>query len=405
MQGPRSHRSDWFPQVLLLALVALLGTLPFWLTDLDIRLAALFWHPELDNPWVEAEEPLWSFLYVAAPMAMGVVLLGGLLVLAGGRLWMRMRHLRLYAVLTIATALIGPGLLINGVVKDQWGRPRPHQVEALGGNRDYLPPLKPGEPGKGRSFPSGHSSVGFMLGVFFMIWYRQRPRLAWMALALAIAFGLLLGIGRMAAGDHFLSDVIWSGVFVYGIALLLYYGVLRIPQREAALALAPPEPVRALRHPWRAGLAFGAAALGMLALVLLATPVNQNHREVVKAGEFPGDPRVLHIAADQADLVLYRIGGPDRAAIKLEARGFGLPTSRVEQTLSEESGVLTLCIRHRGVFTERDTRLLVGLEPGQWDRVEVRVGTGDIRVQTHPGPGPELNLASGNGEVLESPPE
>jgi lipid A 4'-phosphatase len=405
MQTPRSRRSDWLPQALLLALVALIGTVPFWLTDLDIRVAALFWHPELDNPWVEAEGPLWSFLYVAAPLAMGVVLLGGLLVLAGGRLWTGMRRLRPYAVLAIATALIGPGLLVNGLIKDQWGRPRPHQVEALGGARDYLPPLKPGEPGKGKSFPSGHSSVGFMLGVFFLIWRRRRPRLAWMALAAAIAFGLLLGIGRMAAGDHFLSDVIWSGVFVYGIALLLYYGILRIPRQEAAIALSPAVPVPPLRHPWRVGLALGAAASGMLALVLLATPVNQNHREVVRAGEFPGDPRVLRVAADQADLILYRIGGPDRAAIKLEARGFGLPTSRVEQTLSEESGALILRIRHRGVFTERDTRLVVGLEPGQWDRVEVRVGTGNIRVQAHPEPGPVLDLASANGRVQEVPPE
>ena len=239
MHSPQPRRPDWLPDALVLALVALIGTVPFWLTDLDIRLASLFWHPELDNPWIEAEEPLWSFLYIAAPMAMGLVLLGGLLVLAGGRLWTGMRRLRPYAVLVIATALIGPGLLINGVVKDQWGRPRPHQVEPLGGTREYLPPLKPGEPGKGKSFPSGHSSVGFMLGVFFLIWHRRRPWLAWTALAGAIGFGLLLGVGRMAAGDHFLSDVIWSAVFVYGVALLLYYGVLRIPQKEAAIGTGP----------------------------------------------------------------------------------------------------------------------------------------------------------------------
>ena len=171
------------------------------------------------------------------------------------------------------------------------------------------------------------------------------------------------------------------------------------------MALAPLEPVAPLRHPWRVGLAYGAAAIGMLAAVLLATPVNQNHREVVRAGEFPGDPRVLRIVADQADLILYRIGGPDRAAIKLEARGFGLPTSRVEETLSEGSGAVTYRIHHLGVFTERDTRLVVGVEPTQWDRVEVRIETGNIRVQAHPGPGPELDLASRNGEVLEVPPE
>ena len=66
---------------------------------------------------------------------------------------------------------------------------------------------------------------------------------------------------------------------------------------------------------------------------------------------------------------------------------------------------MTYRIRHLGVFTERDTRLVVGLEPTQWDRVEIRIETGNIRVHAHPGPGPELDLASRNGEVLEVPPE
>lgn len=404
MPTPTVCCRDWVPQAKLLALIAVLGTLPFWISDLDLRVAGLFYHPELDNPWIEGESPLWSFFYIVAPMLTGAIVLGGLLVLAGGQLWGALRRRRLYAVLVIATALIGPGLLVNGVVKDQWGRPRPHQVQALGGTRDYLPPLRPGEPGKGKSFPSGHSSVGFMLGVFFLIWRRRRPWLAWLSLAGAIALGSLLGLGRMAAGDHFLSDVIWSAVFAYGVALVLYYGVLRVPRREAALALQPPAPPRPLRHPWLAGLAYAVAVAATAAVVLLATPVNRNHRERVLVGEFAENPRVLNIEADQAELILHWIGGPERAAIKLEARGFGLPTSRVEQSLSAQSGVLTLRLAHVGVFTERDTRLVVGLRPEQWDRVRVRLAAGNVRVHRRAGPGPALDLTSADGQVREIPP-
>jgi lipid A 4'-phosphatase len=404
MSFSQARSNDWRPQVLVLAAVALLGTLPFWLTGFDIWAASLFYHPGADNPWIEGEYPLWSALYIGAPLMMGVVAFGALMVLVAGRLWPRMRRLRLYAVLTLATALLGPGLLVNGIVKDQWGRPRPHQIEAFGGAQPYLPPLKLGVPGKGKSFPSGHSSVGFMLGVFFLIWRRRRPWLAWTALAVAVGLGSLLGVARMAAGDHFLSDVIWSAVFAYGVALILYYGVLRVPQRELAAAAAPPPDGAGLRRPVLAALAYGAASVALAAVVLLASPVNQNHRETLRAGQFAGDPRVLRIIADQADAILYRTGGPARAATKLEARGFGLPGSRVAQDWSADRDAVTLRIAHRGVFTERDTRLVVGVEPGQWDRIEVRLEQGNIRLQDQPGPGPQMDLKTASGRVLLVPP-
>jgi membrane-associated PAP2 superfamily phosphatase len=47
-----------------------------------------------------------------------------------------------------------------------------------------------------------------------------------------VTLGTLLGIGRMAAGAHFLSDAVWSALIVYIVAHGLYYYVLRIPARE-----------------------------------------------------------------------------------------------------------------------------------------------------------------------------
>ena len=398
--GRPSVRPDWQIQALVLGGAALLGTLPFWLTDLDIRVAALFYHPEADDPWLEAEGPLWSFLYVAAPLLTGLVMLGGLLVLGAGALSTRLGSLRVYAVLVLATVMVGPGLLVNVVFKDHWGRPRPNQVEVLGGTEAYLPPLIPGEAGQGKSFPCGHSSVGYMLGAFFLIWRRRRPWLAWAALVGALALGTLLGMGRMAAGGHFLSDVIWSGIIAYGVVLTLYFGVLRIPQREAARAARSPAPLVQSRHPGPVILGYGVLALVMLSGVLLATPVSDNARELVRRGDFQPDPRVLRIEADHVNLILYRMEGPGLGLMRLRARGFGLPMARVDQELEARDGVLTLRLIHRGVFTERDTQLLVGLAVSQWERIEARVGVGDILV--HPlGPGvPELDLESAGGSVV-----
>jgi len=76
--------------------------------------------------------------------------------------------------------------------------------------------------------------------------------------------------------------------------------------------------------------------------------------------------------------------GVATAEVRLRARGFGLPTSRVERSRAVAEGVVDYRIRHVGIFTERDTRVLVGLVPGAWDRVEVRTGKGDIQVEAGP---------------------
>nr|WP_207168611.1 phosphatase PAP2 family protein [Thiocystis violacea] len=382
-------------------LLAILGTLPFWLTDLDIRTAALFYHPEAPDPWLESRKAIWLFFYQAAPLLVGLVTIGSLAVLGASTFWPRYRRLRLSAIFVLASAVLGPGLIVNAVLKDHWGRPRPHQTVELGGTQDYLPPLAMGEAGKGKSFPCGHSSAGFMLGAFFLIWLRRRPALAYLALGAAIGLGVLLGIGRMTAGDHFLSDVIWSAVIVYGLAFLLYYVVLRIPRREDAWASQPPAEHRPIRHPVALASAYALAAAAVLFGVLLATPVRQNLSLDVIQSRYDPPPRTLRLRADQAQVTVAWQGYADRAAlILLKGRGFGLPGTRVEHRLEARDGVLTFAVTHRGLFTETDTSLIVGLVPADWDRVEVATEVGDIRVYPMPPHAPEVVLETGSGKVL-----
>jgi hypothetical protein len=203
----------------------------------------------------------------------------------------------------------------------------------------------------------------------------------------------------MASGDHFLSDVIWSGVMAYGVALVLYFGVLRIPRREWAGQAQPPATSAPVRHPRLLVAAYGALGLAMLFGVLIATPVSDNTREVVRRGEFQPDPRVLRIEADEADLILYRLEGQDLGLLRLKARGFGFPGASVDRALESQDGTLTYRIVHTGIFTERDTKLMVGLAPGQWDRVAARIQTGDILVHPLGSAAPELDLVSADGSV------
>ena len=401
VQTPATRRRDWLPPVIVLILLALIGTIPFWLTDLDVRAATLFYHPTAEDPWFQSREPLWLFLYQTAPLLIGLAAMGSLAVLAAGTLSARHRRLRPYAAFLIVTVVLGPGLMVNAVLKDQWGRPRPHQTAELGGTLPYLPPLAVGDVGNGKSFPCGHASAGFMLGAFWLIWRRRRPKLARLALLTSILLGGLLGVGRMTAGDHFLSDVIWSAVIVYGLAVALYYGVFRIPQWEDALSTAPGEPPPPLRRPVATAVAYGTTGTVMLSGVLLATPVHENRSIDVVQSRYDPPPRTLRLVADEAQVSIAWHDWHDRSALILvKGRGFGMPGTRVRNVLQSEQGILTMRIEHRGIFTEKDTSLVVGVVARDWDRIEVETDVGNIRVHPVPASAPALDLKTRDGQVL-----
>jgi len=118
------------------------------------------------------------------------------------------------------------------VFKDHWDRPRPRDVVEFGGTLHYTPAPWRGEGGS--SFPCGHCSVGFLYASGWWVWKSRRPRWARASLALGLALGAALGLGRMAAGAHFLSDVIWSALLALGLAHVLYFHVLRLAITQPA---------------------------------------------------------------------------------------------------------------------------------------------------------------------------
>jgi hypothetical protein len=90
--------------------------------------------------------------------------------------------------------------------------------------------------------------------------------------------------------------------------------------------------------------------------------------------------------------------------MRLEARGFGLPWSKVEPELTNDNQVLTYRVSHQGIFTEKDTKVVMGIVAKDWDRVEVRIDSGDIRVHPSQDPLPELDLQTTDGKVIRVDP-
>ncbi len=222
------------PELLLLLVVAIASTLIFWFFPLDLVVSGWLRTAKHGINWPIALHEPWLSLNRMGDKFLTILLLSVPIVIIVGSLFMRRcRKLRYYALFILATVIIGPGLLVNVVCKDHLGRPRPKQIECFGGKYAYVPPLAKGPAGKNSSFPSGHASVAFCYIVFWFIWRRRHPRLAVIALVGSLTLGGIMSFARMASGDHFLSDVLWSGYLCYFSALILYYFILPIPQNRS----------------------------------------------------------------------------------------------------------------------------------------------------------------------------
>lgn len=122
----------------------------------------------------------------------------------------------------IAVLAIGPGLVVNVVFKDHWGRARPRDVAEFGGAKQFTPAFVISDQcDRNCSFVAGHPSMAFALAALALILARRRRDVLF-GMGLAFALGLLVGFGRIVQGGHFLSDVVFSGIFTVGIAVGLY---------------------------------------------------------------------------------------------------------------------------------------------------------------------------------------
>lgn len=209
----------WRELLILLVLVSM-TTPVFWLTDLDRQAAAFFYQPgDGKNVWPWQHWWLWQFLFRHAYQFTVSIAITALLIAVLAYRVPRLTPLRRPAIYILLVIALGPGLVVNLVFKDHWGRPRPVHISEFGGKHHYIPPLKIGSTNE-KSFPCGHCSVGY---TFFAFYFLSRKR-KFFYFSLTMIFALTLGLTRMSAGGHFISDILWSGYLVFFVAWLIYYG-------------------------------------------------------------------------------------------------------------------------------------------------------------------------------------
>jgi lipid A 4'-phosphatase len=139
---------------------------------------------------------------------------------------LRRFHLRWAVIAYLVLSFgIGPGLVTNGLLKNEMGRARPSQVTEFGGKARFTPALVPSDQcQRNCSFVSGHAAFAFSFITLALLATPGRRR-KW-AIAGVMAFGVLAGLGRMAQGGHWLSDVLFAAVINIAIAWALYRWVV-----------------------------------------------------------------------------------------------------------------------------------------------------------------------------------
>jgi membrane-associated phospholipid phosphatase len=127
----------------------------------------------------------------------------------------------------LSSLIIATGLLVNVILKDNWGRPRPRDVIDFGGDLPYVEVWRISHYCvKNCSFVAGEASSAIWLTALAFVVPR---RLRWPVLIVTGLFAAFLSLNRIAFGGHFLSDVMLSWGLTALVMAVLYRIIIASP--------------------------------------------------------------------------------------------------------------------------------------------------------------------------------
>ena len=112
---------------------------------------------------------------------------------------------------------IAPGLIVNSLLKENWGRARPAEIVQFGGTKEFTPAFILSNQ-KGNSFSSGHVASAFSVLGFALLVNRRKK----LYMTLALSYGIAVSFARIIAGGHFLSDALTSFFLVWIFSHIFY---------------------------------------------------------------------------------------------------------------------------------------------------------------------------------------
>lgn len=202
-----------------------------WLADIHHDVAfASFWFDRQAGRFPATDDPFWQWVRLSGQVSPNLIL-ALLIALAFVR-----SALRRAAILGAGVYALGPGLVVNGVLKPLSDRPRPIQIELFGG----MAPVKPWwdwstvPDGSYLSFSSGEAAAtAWLVGLALM----APPAWRMPAVIAASLYCVVISGLRIVFGAHWFSDVVASLVIMLALWALAFAAerVLRPPEVSATV--------------------------------------------------------------------------------------------------------------------------------------------------------------------------
>lgn len=227
MSAPLSHpvssgaKSD---HLIIAFLVGTIATSMFFWAFPEIDLVVSRWVFSNRDGFALSKNPILLQLRTSADWAMfGIIIFVLLRILwnaiNGALTWSGMRK----PIWLLSGLIIGPGLIVNGLLKEHWGRPRPREIDIFGGEAVHQTVWVISDWCVGNcSFVSGEASLAAWLVAAALI--TPKPmRLA--ATATTLIYAGSISLNRIAFGGHFLSDVLLAWL-ICGLVFAVLYRLL-----------------------------------------------------------------------------------------------------------------------------------------------------------------------------------
>ncbi|MBN2829452.1 MAG: phosphatase PAP2 family protein [Candidatus Cloacimonetes bacterium] len=331
---------------LLIPLLLLTGiTLLFRAYKWDMILQYRFWNKTAG--WFMGDAFPWKQLYHFGNLPALILSLTALVVLTLSffkRNYERFQKLTAYLVLVM---LIAPGIIINGALKQNWGRPRPRDLIEFNGHYQYEKVLEYDKSSGGNSFPCGHASMGFYFFAPALL-FRKKKWKFYLILMFGWILGLSIGLARMIQGGHFASDVLWSALIVYWVSYLMFY-LLKLD-----ISIYPQSLITEKFRNSKL-LATGSIAGGILliGLVLTASPYTK-HKSYRRFKEYnPVKSTAFYLSLLTADI---KVDFRNEFQYNVSINGFGFPgsklTNKFHSDVTDSTQVFSLTQETTGFFSE-----------------------------------------------------
>lgn len=212
----------------IISYLLIISFLFYFFPEWDLKISSFFWQQGgfiyLNPPWVDWVNSLRKFLNVLI-WSIGILSFLGLVL--SFVIKINLKNFRKICLYILLCFVLAPGLIVNMVLKNHWGQPRPIQIQEFSGHLTYQKDwVMSKQCPTNCAFVCGDCAGAFILMAFVPL-LNQRRKTMWASASFIILFSGLIGLIRLGQGGHFLSDVLLAygidGLVIWGAYLGLIY--------------------------------------------------------------------------------------------------------------------------------------------------------------------------------------